>query len=82
MEARTHNVFWVSPDGDRYEHLRLVENEDGFVADGLILRRRDEDDVRMRSMPVFVRRRLMAQVEWSAAAAGRRCFATSARGIG
>lgn len=36
------DVLWISLDESVFEHLRLEQDAEGFVADGLIVRRRDE----------------------------------------
>lgn len=41
-------VMWFSPGRDRFEHVRLVDSDDGFQADGLIVRERDGGDLCLR----------------------------------
>jgi len=48
VQGRKREILWRSPDGERFEHLSLVQSEDGYVADGLILRHEAHGDTRIR----------------------------------
>ncbi|HMB91622.1 MAG TPA: putative glycolipid-binding domain-containing protein [Rhodothermales bacterium] len=50
-------VLWSSLDGYRLEHVRLIESTEGFVAEGVILRRESSLDLR-------VRYRISGDAEW------------------
>ncbi len=41
-------VMWVSLDGQMFEHLRLVSNKDGVLADGLIIHLNQNKSFRLR----------------------------------
>lgn len=45
---KCRNVLWMSPDGQRLEHLVLREHANGFAADGMIVRRDAGEDFRFR----------------------------------
>jgi hypothetical protein len=46
--GNVHEALWRSPDGARFEHVRLRESGQGFEADGLVIRSGADEDVRVR----------------------------------
>jgi len=43
-----HEAMWRSLDGTKFEHVKILENNEGITADGLMIHLNDNETLRMR----------------------------------